>query len=94
MRPCDLPTIERARANLAGIRALLNWEYDKFAIAWNADMDGEERMFWCRCAKLGGHAWGYAGRDWSAIDPTHQTRIKQAVRKTAARAALLMGAPS
>lgn len=91
MKPIDIPERERAHIHIAELRAILGGQRDPFARAWDGEMSGDERQFWTRVAGLGGYAWSYAGREWAEINGTHQTQIKAAVRKTAARAALLLG---
>ena len=86
----ELPARERAHLHLAELRAIVGGERDPFGAAWDHDMSGEERQFWCRAAGLGGYAWAYASRLWADIDGTNRTKIKQAVRKIAGRAALLL----
>lgn len=74
----------------AQIAAIVGGAADPFGRAWDTEMGGEERQFWCRAAGLGGYGWAYAGREWGQIGGTHQAMLKAGVRKIAGRAALLL----
>lgn len=76
----------------AQLNAIVGGRLDPFGAAWDSDMSGDERQFWCRASGLGGYGWAYAGRAWSEIGATHQAMLKAGVRKIAGRAALLMNA--
>lgn len=74
----------------AQIAAIIGGQADAFGAAWDRDMTGDERAFWCRASGLGGYAWAYASRMWADIDPTNRMKIKNGVRRVAGRAALLV----
>lgn len=80
---------EAAKAGLAACWHVLGGKPDPLASNW-ANTPEAERAFWMAVAGL--KVVGWAARDWNELPHDARNRIRMALRRAAARAALLLGA--